>query len=417
MKRNLLSYDFFEYLVAIFLVLHGNSVLICTGISHANFVICICMGCSILACLILKKRIRFGVLKSGCTVITLLLIYLGLYFIAQNIVVGVETRESLGTKILGLVLVLIFYIICCTDRAIPSVIYKYEKVILFVSGVSLVFWVLGSLMHIIHPTGIAYSTWTGDEVPINSYYGIYYETQIMILPGIGRIQRNTAIFTEAPMSVFHFLLALLIELFLRENISHKRVVLLSVAVISTLTTTGVVVLIGALLCAYLQKKSASRFYKVVKTVILPTMIILGGVLVVRMIGDKLETGSGRSRIDDFTAGFKAWTDRPIFGHGIDNLPAIRNYMSSFRRNNQGFSNSPTKILAEGGIYISALYLYPIIRSCAVFIRNKKWHLLCFECVFLCMFTFTIVPYLFLTMFIFVWFGFGNFKNIQETDNL
>ena len=55
-----------------------------------------------------------------------------------------------------------------------------EKIIIVIAVVSLAFWLVGSLLGIIQPSGIEYTIWSstdGSEVPINSYYHLYFETQ------------------------------------------------------------------------------------------------------------------------------------------------------------------------------------------------------------------------------------------------
>ena len=55
----------------------------------------------------------------------------------------------------------------------------------------------------------------------------------------------------------------------------------------------------------------------------------------------------------------AWLDSPIIGNGLDNHTYVIRYMSSFRSNNLGFSNSITSVMARGGLVYLFAYLLPL----------------------------------------------------------
>ena len=98
-----------------------------------------------------------------------------------------------------------------------------EQIIIVISIVSLSFWLVGSILGIIQPSGVEYTIWSstdGSEVPINTYYHLYFETQYQRFFDTMFV-RNSAIFTEAPMSSFMFCFAFLVELFKKKQYKER----------------------------------------------------------------------------------------------------------------------------------------------------------------------------------------------------
>ena len=92
----------------------------------------------------------------------------------------------------------------------------------FIAVLSVIMWILCSLIKVIPPTGTIPFNWTavnGVYSFIPTYGHIYFETQDINLPFIGNIIRNTAVFTEAPMASLNFCIAFLLKL--NEN-SYKK---------------------------------------------------------------------------------------------------------------------------------------------------------------------------------------------------
>ena len=120
-----------------------------------------------------------------------------------------------------------------------------EKIIIVIAVVSLTFWLVGSLLGIIQPSGIEYTIWSstdGSEVPVNNYYHLYFETQYQHF-FTTTIIRNSAIFTEAPMCSFMFCFAFLVELFKKKKYNVKICILLLISIVTCISTTGYVVAI------------------------------------------------------------------------------------------------------------------------------------------------------------------------------
>ncbi len=298
--------------------------------------------------------------------------------------------------------VLILYQCFCSKNKKFSLLQKLDRIICLIAIVSLFFWVFGSILGIVHPTGTVITDWTGMEGvkrSVKTYYNLYFEPHSYSIFGV-KIVKNSGIFTEGPMASFVFVTALLYELYLAENKNIKTIALLCVAIVSTISTTGYLITIIAFMISYLQTKRRGVF-QTIKILILPIMLIVGIVAFSSVLETKLSSVSGSIRMDDFSAGFKAWMDSPLWGNGIGNSNSFQQYMSSFRSFNLGFSNSLMNILAFGGIMLFLPYLFAFAYIIKRSANNRNYHLLAFFILFFTMFLITLAPFQALIVYIFI----------------
>lgn len=283
--------------------------------------------------------------------------------------------------------------------------HKFTNIVLIIAVVSLIFWVFGSLLGRIRSTGVLYTTWTGNDSlkKVTSYYGIYFETQSVTFFGLtaSKIVRNTAIFTEAPMASMVFGIAFLNELLIRDKLNWKRCAVLAATVISTISTTGITVLIIAIGLRYVFTKLKTKGRLSIKLIFLPMAFVVVLVALNFLLEQKLGTSSGSTRVDDFVAGYRAWMDAPLFGNGYGNSASYEKYMSSFRGNNIGFSNSPMQVLAYGGVYLFFPYYVPVVRGLVRLAKRRSWRRMAFYIVFLYAFVITVCPFQMLTFYLFI----------------
>ncbi len=336
---------------------------------------------------------------NGIITSVALLVYLFLYYLRDNFIYGVYSQ--LVVRLILRMCVICLVCFAMRDEHKQKLYEIIENIILVIAVISLVFWVAGSLLGILHPNGVEYTTWSNDgsEVAINKYYNLYFETQVQNFGGVS-IVRNSSIFTEAPMASFMFGLALLVELFKKKDTDYKKAVLLIIAVVSTFSTTGYVVVIAAVFMKYLLSQSHNRVYSVIRMAVIPVALIILVIVADRLLQSKLESTSGSTRIDDFSAGFRAWMDHPFMGNGYYNNSYMQ-YMSTYRMKNTGFSNSLMQMLAYGGLYL----LLPFAGSAAYgifkLVRKKDWNELTFVVLFLLMFIFTVVTFQMLPLYFFL----------------
>ena len=203
------------------------------------------------------------------------------------------------------------------------------------------------------------------------------------------------------MASFVFSLAFLYEMLMREKLNWKRCLLFAGAVISTTSTTGVSALIIVVGLRYVFTKSRAKCGLSLKMILVPTAFVVALVMLSFLLEQKLGTVSGSIRVDDFVAGYHAWMDAPLFGNGYGNDDSIKQYMSSFRSYNQGFSNSPMQVLVYGGIYLFLPYCISAFMGIFNMARGKQWIRIAFYLVFLYEFIITMCPFQMLTFYLFV----------------
>lgn len=194
------------------------------------------------------------------------------------------------------------------------------------------------------------------------------------------------------MASLHFSIAYLIEFFIKDKSKIRNLIILTIAIVSTFSTTGYVIVILALFAKLFLKKENKTFCWIIKNSIV-LIVLIGAVCAIQyLITQRLGTFSGSVRLDDFRAGFMAWMNHPLMGNGYGNYDAIKHYMSSFRSHNTGFSNSPMYVLALGGVYLFVLYLIMIIKGLYKMIICKDWNSMSFYVLLLTLFTITLIPF-------------------------
>ena len=332
-----------------------------------------------------KNNIKIGVLLA-----LLLFLYLMTYYIIFD-------QPSRILKYAIEIAVLAFYIFSVKD-AFEDTMKKYVNIVCVIALISLFFWIFASQLHIIHETGAWKLDWGGSSGNamgyIRSYYNIYFETQSISLPYFGLVIRNSSIFTEAPMSSYIFVIALLFELFLKEESNKKIVLLLIVSICTTISFTGIGIASLSLIIFYFKQGYLSKNRSIVSAACKLIIAVLALALIVSvlvvMFNSKMNSTSGVSRTSDFVKGLKSWLEHPILGHGYNGMDD-----ESF-----GFSNSIIPILTEGGLYILFLYLIPL-SLVLIQTGSFSYKQLSFYLLFFLMFVVTIVPYQNLTFFIFL----------------
>lgn len=405
--RRLLS--IFEYAIAAILMIQCNTVWMTIEPfrGHINSVLLIALvGCT-LCCMLLsgavfsKKRISVAV--AGVALVFLCLI--GLIFVHS-------ANHSVFWHFLTSLLVLLLYYLACCDGGVPRVLIKYGQIVSAVAAYSLVMWLFCSVLGLIPPTDVVFTSWNDTaflDAPINSYFGIYFETQSRAVFGTEMV-RNSAIFTEGPMASLHFSLALLVEVLLKKKCDNRVLALLTVAIFSTMSTTGYLVILFAalvMLVSYLGSKG--WLTKRVLWVAASAATVVGVAALAVILKEKLGTVSGSIRFDDMRAGALAFFDHPIVGNGFNNLPAIQRHMSSWRFYNVGFSSGLLWILSDGGLWLGLVHLLPILWAAMAGVRQKTVGVSLFAASIFVIFLITVFQYSLLLSFILVFLA--NYKSL------
>ena len=398
----------FEYVIAAIFVIQCNTVWMTIEPFRGsiNTVLLIVLFDCTLCCMILSGAVfskkRISVATAGVALVFLCLI--GLIFVHRM-------NHSVFWHFLTCLLVLLLYYLMCCDGGVPAVLIKYGRIVTAVAGYSLVMWLFCSVLGLISPTGVVMTSWNDTaflDAPINSYLGIYFETQSRAVFGTEMV-RNSAIFTEGPMASLHFSLALLIEALLKEKSDKRVALLLTVAILSTMSTTGYLVILFVFLVklvAYLGSKG--WLTKRVLWVAVSVASVVGVAALAVILKEKLETVSGSIRFDDMRAGVLAFLDHPIVGNGFNNLPAIQRHMSSWRFYNVGFSSGLLWILSDGGLWLGLVHLLPMLWAAVAGVRQKDVGVSLFAASVFVIFLITVFQYSLLLSFILVFLA--NYQN-------
>ena len=235
--------------------------------------------------------------------------------------------------------------------------------------ISLALWVAGPITGVISDNCSISTTWTGsgERVLRPGYFHLLYVTQTSDLFDFP-IVRNTGIFAEAPMYSYVLCMALLFEMVLSERPRKVVALILLATVATTLSTTGIVFIlaISYVLAAYKSRDMRSNL-RPIFIIVLALVLIIVTFASFSLLDQKLGTTSGSIRLDDFRAGFLAWSERPIFGYGLGDTDALTLFMSGFRSFNQGFSNSLFDLLVRGGL----VFAFPFLIAMAGYLLLSK----------------------------------------------
>ena len=380
-------HTFWEYLIAVILLISCNSIWVTLMPIryYTDAHLMIWLGIAGAGCVVLTGAILSKARMKACAVgIGALAVYALVFFLVQG-----EGRPSFAYYIGG-VLILLIYALACFDGNVPSLLVRYSRVISVVAVFSVVMWLLCSVFKIIPPTGVAWTSWNeliDTNTPVDSYFGIYFTMQGM---------RNTSIFAEAPMAALHYGLALLIQVFLAPKTDLRALAALLIAIATTQSTMGYLIAAFAVLC-YLLFQMAQKGWLRKRAVqaALAAAFLLGTAAVVVVMRWKVDTVSGSLRSDDLLAGWKSFSQHPLFGNGHGNLEAIRASMSEWRFFNMGYSSGLLWVLSDGGLWFGVAYLYPIVRAVVYGIRHRQIKIVLFAVALFAIVLITVFHYSFL----------------------
>lgn len=347
-----------EYLWVIFVILNGNSIY------HANsnrnlYLLEIVLVLTFLLLMMNLLFYRSQPSKAGMLGAVAIMGYSAVYFCVMQHKMSAKTFLELF--VIGAPMAFLLFSELHRHGRLLKLFRRFGDIMFLLAVVSLFFWFLGEVFQVIKPNGYVNIAWGGFDA-VKGYYGIHFAFQLdtTFFPD-AFLYRNSGIFSEAPMFNLWLDIALAIELFLKPKASKLRVVVLAVAVLTTLSVTGILFLV---LCVVLGALSNLRHLNKVQTCLLILMglvvIPLLAVLVIKSMALKVDTRSYEMRISDYAAGFRLWMDQPIFGAGFGNLSALHEYVVGIENTVAGFSNSITAVLGTGGIWMALLYYIPYV---------------------------------------------------------
>ena len=300
--------------------------------------------------------------------------------------------DYIRTFILLVPFLLIYHRKCKKEDGTFSkiLLLKYSNIVKYLAFISLIYWLSGSVFHIVSPTFMIPSNWSGELCLIPSYHGLYFETQQANLFNFS-IQRNSGIFNEGPMYNMILCTALLIELFVRERVSKWSVFLLVVTILTTFTTTGQIFLLLLLFFSIYKKYKKKRF---IILCISPFVILALSFALETLMKDKEENAhaSYNARKADIEACIRVGVENPILGVSLYHQRKGIN-------DDYGFSNSLFTIFAHGGVYTLLLYIGALLFiPWRAYTRREYRGISLMLLFYFFLFTITISNYRYLTFF-------------------
>lgn len=263
---------------------------------------------------------------------------------------------------------ILMFSICENTRSLWNC---FTNTMFVVAVISLFFYLFGSGLHIIQPTGIVRFNYDTSIRSCRSYFNLFFEAQKLNEASfLGVNIRNCGIFIEAPMYNSMLCLALLSELSFREKVRKSVVITLAITILTTMTTTGTLVLI-AVLIVNVFKGGKNNFLRMLRVVVVPVMFLIALFVILTILNNKLNTAQGDAsysvRSDHVIAGFKMFLHSPIVGYGFGNTAAF----AQFAEHAQGYAvGLPLLLGIHGGLFF-ALYLVPWGKLTAYSFEKKK----------------------------------------------
>ena len=238
-----------------------------------------------------------------------------------------------------------------------GLIHKLSDLVLAVAAVSLFFYLFGTVLGWWRPQ-ITTFYW-GESLRIcPTYFHLYYAAQRITFLGLD-LPRNCGIFPEAPGFAVFLVIATAAEALLRARPRVWRCVLLAVATVTTVSVKALLLTAAIFVMRFLLWPSR-RVARIPRW----GLVTAGAVLVLVsavLLWDKLSSVSGAMRLDDVVACWRTFVRRPLFGTGYWNDASVVPFFSYPDRYNNGLSMGAAVLLAQGGLYLSALYWLPLAR--------------------------------------------------------
>lgn len=392
-----------EYIIAFLFIIDCHSLY---GIVYnfGNTINNLLVGLMILYIIFILPNSQQYIMVETIEISGIISVYLGIY--------GVLTHQTVNFYRLLIIVVLMIWIIKLgpTKNGLPNLLVAYGKILSIVAAISLFFWLFGSFLRIIKPSGVVYSSWgarSGNYNALPTYFNLYFESQdndlnLSIFQGVAK---NTAIFSEAPMAALNFSIGLLTQLFNKKSKWDKcRKIVLILGILSTFSITGYIfLLLLAMIRIGIQNKAKMSNNFRYFIVILSLVCVIAAVSFLYNSKINANMASVSVRKDDYKVGLRAWLSSPLLGIGIQNYTGLKNFMESWRYFNTGFSNSVMDILSGGGLYLAAGYLFCFVKGIINSYRYNK-NKLVFIILMFYLFVTTFFTYTDILLFCIVWFA-------------
>lgn len=317
-------------------------------------------------------------------------------------VYAVFTRYNLARfglyYVIPLILLMLYIGLTDDRQACLSLLYKLSDIVVVLSVISLFCFVFGTCLEVLPGRSTVTYDWAQATRSCGTYFHLYYESQNIVFLGRDLV-RNCGLFMEAPGFAIFLVYAASVELLLRKKLRLVRCIILFVTALTTFSAKAILLVVLACGLRYVIQRSRTILSHRFKIVVLPA--VLGAVALVAMvlIADKMTSASYFIRMDDVQACLKTWLTHPIFGTGYWNDESVVPFFAFEGRYNDGLSMGLAVILAQGGVYLLALYLLPMIFCIRRFHGIDRAYVAAFFLVYTGLLLITNMPYSYLALLI------------------
>lgn len=361
---------FLEYLLALLILLASNSIYWVASNKPFKAIIVLLLY-SVLLCIVVCCLFN---LRKNTDIKKLIKLLMVNFFISIVIVFynkltdNVSMQDILRMVVFPLGMIVYFYYYL-SKKIVPKIFFVLGKLIFWLACMSLFFYIL-YFLGILQLNSSLFMDWGTPRWVQGIYYLHFFPQNSVQFLGLS-IMRNTGIYSEAPMFSFVLSIGIIILCFIEKpkKIVSVRMVLLTITLITTTSTTGLILLISIVILKLFI--SAQGYYKVSILAIIPIVaVIIYIILKSKFINMQ---GSTSIRINDFYAGYQAFLQKPLMGNGMVNGGiVIKRYMDFSRLTlwgNDGFSSGLFYGMARIGFLGMLLYIF--IPFCAALRKNQN----------------------------------------------
>ena len=242
-----------------------------------------------------------------------------LIFIMFSVIFVIINFNNVTKSVLFLLVLFIFGLYRTSIDSINhnslELMKKIINVVFVLAIISIVFWILGSVLKVLETNVEIIVTRNKIIQNIKGYYHLYYESQMENTFGFN-FYRNCGIFYEAPKYSLLLSIALMMEVFLVKRKVTFKAIMLIVTIISTFSLTGIVLVVFVVLSNFMISKSNLKIFSYIKWVSIFSLILITLIIIGNLLNVKSTTNSYSDRLDDYIAGYKAWTVNPILATDI-----------------------------------------------------------------------------------------------------
>lgn len=349
-SKNIISFT--EYLIVFFIViLSGSIVPFVFTDNYSGFLIMLLMLLIVAWVIVFKnKKIKI----SNTFMLLFLMISLLLMFLFKQ-------EFNYAKEYLGMIIriIIAFGAVMLIDKEI--FMKKFVNIIFYISCISIFFYSIG----VVFPSFIYELPLIFDDVGTGFrclYIYFYQGVNIWNF-------RNTGIFWEPGAFQIFINLALIFEMYYFKSTNKKRMIIFSLAVISTISTVGISILFLVLFNKLIKMRSNIKY--LIMALLIACIMLSGAIETLFLAKIGTNNASGVDRWAGQMADIEVFLQSPLFGAGY------RDYFNDFTKYAYYYgailpnsSNSFTLLLALNGIIYSSVFVSSVFLFFNQITENK-----------------------------------------------